>query len=235
MSYVNPSIPDFKQQFVRDFPYGVPLVGGGSGADVQAVLGAPPNGGIASMTVVGGGTGYPAPPTVLIFGGRGVGAIFIATVADGVLTGVSVVSQGYGYTCQPSVYVSNGTGDNTDMAKVTDYDLQAAIIAATAFNVNPRLFSSQTAFSYAYNLLVAHYLVENIAAGNSGVFGKSEWVTKAKQVGNVSEDFDIPDRVLRSPYLSKLAKTTYGSQFLELVSVQLIGNIAPFHRQALPA
>jgi hypothetical protein len=50
----------------------------------------------------------------------------------------------------------------------------------------------------------------------------------------VSEDFDIPKRILNSPYLSKLSKTTYGAQFLELVSPQPIANFQTFYRQTLP-
>lgn len=234
MSYVNPSIPGFKAQFVRDFPYGVPLVGGGSGAELSVTLGAA-GGGIQAVAVVAGGTSYPKAPTVLLFGGSGVGAVLAAVMTAQAISSVNIVNPGFGYTQQPSIYISNGMGDNTDLAKVTDYDLQAAIVAAMSFNINPCLFSSQTAYTYAYNLLVAHYLCENIAAGNTGIFGKAEWLTSAKTVGNVTEHYEIPDRVIRSPYLSKLSKTTYGAQFLELVSPQLIGNIAPFHRQALPA
>lgn len=234
MSYVNPSIPNFKAQFVRDFPYAVPFAGGGSGAELSVALGAA-GGGIQAVTVVAGGTLYPKAPTVLLFGGLGVGAVLAAVMTAQAISSVNIVNPGFGYTQQPSIYISNGMGDNTDLTKVTDYDLQAAIVAAMSFNINPCLFSSQTAYTYAYNLLVAHYLCENIAAGNTGIFGKAEWLTSAKTVGNVTEHYEIPDRVIRSPYLSKLSKTTYGAQFLELVSPQLIGNIAPFHRQALPA
>lgn len=234
MAYVNPSIPSFKSQFVRDFPFAVPLAGGGSGAQLSLTLGAP-GGGVQSVAVSAGGSGYPKAPTVLLFGGGGVGAVLAVTVVSEVVTAVAVVNAGFGYVHQPTIYISNGEGDNTNLTKVTDYDLQAAIIAATLFNINSCLFSSQAAYTYAYNLLVAHYLCENIAAGNTGLFGKAEWLTSAKTVGNVTEHYEIPDRVLRSPYLSKLSKTTYGAQFLELVSPQLIGNIAPFHRQALPA
>lgn len=232
MSYTAPFIPEFKAQFVRDFPYAVPLAGGGSGAAGTVVL----NGDkVASVTVDAPGTGYPAAPTVLLFGGGGVGAVLAATIAANALTAIAVNRSGYGFTSVPQLYISNGDGDNTDIDKVSDYDLQAAFSAAYSYNMACGIFSSQLAYTYAYNLLAAHYLCENVSAGGTGIFGKSEWVTTAKSVGNVRENYEIPDRVLRSPFLAKLSKTTYGSQFLELVSPYLIANMAPFHRSALPA
>ena len=74
----------------------------------------------------------------------------------------------------------------------------------------------------------------NNPLGGMGMNGKAEWLTQSKTVGNVTESYSIPDRILKSPYLSKLSKTTYGAQLLELVSPQLIGNFASFHRDTLP-
>ncbi len=239
MAYALPSIPDFKSQFVRDFPFAVPLSGGGYGARVDPVLGGA-NNGLAGLTLVDGGYDYPAKkvPSIIIYGGGGVGARASLTVTSGEITAVALILAGYGYTftqSPPTVYISNGEGDNTDIKSVTDYDIVAAFNAARAFNMTQSLLSSQQTFTYAYNLLTAHYLCENIRAGGAGLNGKAEWLTNAKTVGNVTESFSIPDRVLKSPYLSKLSKTMYGAQFLELMSPQLIGNMASYHRQALPA
>ena len=237
MAYVLPGIPELKRQMVRDFPYAVPLSGGGSGAYITAALGGA-NNGLASVTVTNGGSGYPANvlPTVIVFGGGGYGAVITVTVVAGVVTTATLADPGYGYVSVPplNVYISNGEGDNTDKTKVTDYDIASAVNAAQGFNLAESLFSSQKAFTYAYNLLAAHYLCETLQAAGTGLGGKAEWLTIGKTIGNVTENYTIPERVLKSPILAKYSKTTYGAQFLELVSPQLIGNMAPFHRNTLP-
>ena len=86
----------------------------------------------------------------------------------------------------------------------------------------------------AYCLLAAHYLCENAQADGAGLAGQSEWVRNAKTVGDVTDSFSIPERVLKSPFLSKISKTTYGSKFLELVSPSLVGNFQSYHRCTLP-
>lgn len=234
MSYLLPSIGDFKGQFIRDFPYATPLAPKGvTVASVTANLSA--GGAVSSLTVASGGSGYSAtsPISVTIYGGGGIGALAGAvTQSAGVITAIALSNGGYGYKLAPQVYV--GVGDNTDQEKVTDPDIASAFTVATQFNLTKALFASQAAFTYAYNLLAAHYLCETVRAGTTGLNGKDDWLTRARQVGNVSEDFDIPARVLNSPFLSKLSKTTYGAQFLEVVSPQLIANMAPFHRDTLP-
>lgn len=238
MPYVLPDIPAFKAQFIRDFPYAVPLAGGGSGVVLTPVIGGA-NGGIVSVTVNAGGTGFPANtvPDLIVQGGAGTGALLKAIMAAGAIASVTVLAPGYGYLpppYAPSIYNSNGLGDNTQRSKVTDFDISAAMSRAFVFNLTQSMVSSQAAFTQLYNLLSAHYLCENLQASGAGLGGKAEWVTNSKTVGNVTESYNIPDRVMRSPILSKLSKTTYGSQFLELISPQLIGNIQVFHRNTLP-
>lgn len=233
MSYVAPSIGLFKAQFVRDFPYATPLLPNGV---TNAVLTCSINsaGNVTEVAITSGGVGYSEsnPPTIVIYGGGGIGAAASLTVTGGVITATAITEAGIGYTIAPQAYVA--VGDNTNTEKVTDYDIARALTAAMQFNFNPGLFSSQAAYTYAANLLSAHYLCETVVAGTTGLNGKAEWLTKAKQVGNVHEQFDIPQRILNSPFLSKLSKTTYGAQFLELVSPQLIANFKTFYRQTLP-
>jgi hypothetical protein len=214
----------------------VPLLGGGSGAVLTPTIGAIPDGGILSIVITNGGSGYPAVPTVIAQGGGGIGSTITAAIIAGVVTSVSIIRPGYGYgtTVLPTLYVSNGLGDNTDNNRVTDYDIASAQNKAMAFNMTSALWGSQASFTTAYNLLAAHYLCEDLLAGGMGLNGKAEWLTQSKTVGNVTESYAIPDRILKSPYLSKLSKTTYGAQFLELVSPQLIGNVLSFHRDTLP-
>ena len=233
MSYVLPTISDFKGQFVRDFPYATPLNPSGVvGAQLSALL----NGdGVSTIAVVSGGSGYSgtATPKVIIYGGGGIGAQAVATIVAGVISTITVTSPGYGYKTAPQVYVGAG-GDDTNSEKVTDADIALAYSKALAYNSTQTLFGSQIAFTIAYNLLAAHYLCETLIAGGLGLNGKSEWLTNSKTVGNVTESFSIPDRILKSPILAKFSKTTYGAQFLEMVSPRLIGNYQSFYRPTLP-
>lgn len=237
MAYQLPGIADFKGQFpLRDFPYAVPVFPeGGSGATATLTVGGP-NNSIATAVVTAGGAGYPKAPTVIVFWGKGTGAILRAALTADAVTGLTIVNPGYGYTDPStlSVYFSPGTGDNTIVSKVTDYDIAKALRAAIQFNMSQAIWGSQAAFTYAYCLLTAHYLCENAIASGAGLGGQSEWVRNSKTVGDVTDSFNIPDRVMRSPFLSKISKTTYGSQFLELISPVLVGNFQSYHRCTLP-
>lgn len=232
MTYLLPTLSDFKAQFVRDFPYATPLSPKGVvGASVTPVLTGDK---VSSIAVNSGGSGYDKQsPEVVIYGGGGIGAQATATVTGGAITAIAITNQGFGYTSLPSVYIAAG-GDNTNDEKVTDYDLSRAFTAAFGFNVAQGLFGSQAAFTYAMNLLAAHYLCATVRAGGTGIFGQADWVVNSKTAGNVSSAYAIPQRVLRHPLLSKLSKTTYGAQFLELVSPQLIGNLGTFYGPARP-
>ena len=223
MAYLLPTIADFKTQFLRDFPYATPLVKSGV-VGAEATVGVNNAGSVVSPVIVVPGSGLPALVTPVVYGGGGVGATLTATVTSGVLTALTVANPGIGYVTAPYVYLPL-FGDNTELSKVTDGDLAKSFTLATAFNITQALLGSQAAFTYAYNLLSAHYLCENVLAGSSGLSGKADWLTKSKSVGNVRESFDIPKRILNSPYLSKLSKTVYGAQFLELMAPQLVGNI----------
>lgn len=233
MSFVLPTIPGFKAQFTRDFPFATPLVKPGVvGAEATASL---TGDGVSAIAVDSAGSGYSvnAVPGVILYGGGGVGAMAAATIVANAVATIAVSNAGYGYKIAPLVYVTLG-GDNTDQEKVTDYDIARAFVASFAFNVSAALFGDQSAFTYAMNLLAAHYLCETLQAGGTGLGGKGEWLTTTKTVGNVMEGYAIPDRVLKSPFLAKLSKTTYGAQFLELVSPYLIGNVQAFRGITLP-
>lgn len=234
MSYLLPTIADFKAQFVRDFPFATPpAVTGVVGATATASINN--SGSVTGVVVNTTGSGLPdqPAPSAVIYGGGGIGALLSVTVVSGAVTLISVTNGGYGYTIAPLVYVALG-GDNTNTKRVSDFDIARAFNAAEAFNMTRNLSGSQAAFTYAYNLLSAHYLCETLQASMTGLAGKAEWLTSSKTVGNVSEAYQIPPRVLNSPFLSKLSRTTYGAQFLELFSPQLIGNMASFHRPTLP-
>ncbi len=231
MSYVLPTIAQFKEQFRRDFPYATPL--SATAAQAEASIGSGQT--VTGITVTSPGSAYGANPAtfpVVVYGGGGIGAQAVATAAAGVVTGIAVTDAGIGYVTAPRVYVPFG-GDNTNAKKVSDFDIASAFVAM-GINLTQALFSSQAAFTRCYNLLAAHYLCESLIAAGVGLGGQAQWLTESKTVGNVTESFKIPDRVLKSPLLAKLSKTTYGAQFLELLSPQLIGNFRFAHRATLP-
>lgn len=234
MPYLSPTIPDFKAQFVRDFPYATPLaVSGIVGATGTAVL----SGGqsVASVTLNTAGSGQPdgATQPVVVYGGGGLNATVTVAISGGVASAFTVANAGFGYKFAPLVYVPIG-GDNTNTEKVTDYDIARALSPAASFNFSEGLFGSQAEFTYAAGLLAAHYLVTSVVAGTTGLGGKANWLTSDQSGGNVSQSFEIPERIKKSPYLASLSKTPYGMQFLELVLPQLIGNMHVFPRRTLP-
>lgn len=233
MAYRFPSIDDFKAQFVRDFPYATPASAPGKtrATGTTVILG----GGVTSITVVSGGAGYTPtqPPGVVLYGGKGLGARATATVTGTAVSAFTIIDPGFGYIEAPTVYVTIG-GDNTDLKKVTDFDIAKALTLATAFNSSMSLFGSQAAYTTAMCLLAAHYLCTSVNAGQVGLNGQANWITAAKTVDGVTESFQIPKRILNSPYLSKLSRTVYGAQYLELVSPLLIGNIQSFRGVTQP-
>jgi hypothetical protein len=114
--------------------------------------------------------------------------------------------------------------DQTDMSKVRDKDITTALLQAAALD-NPALWGDQATYSEVYLLRAAHNLCSNLLASSQGLGGAGQWLTNSKAVGNVSEAYSIPDRILRSPTLSLYSKTTYGCQFLSLIAVRLAGNV----------
>lgn len=67
-------------------------------------------GGVASVTITNGGSGYTLNPTVTITGGGGTGAQGVALVIGGVVIGVTITSAGTGYTSNPTVSFAGGGG-----------------------------------------------------------------------------------------------------------------------------
>ena len=234
MPYLPPTISDFKAQFVRDFSYATPLsLPGVVGAQGTASLSGGQTVTGITLDVAGSGQTDGATTPVVLYGGGGLNATATIAIAGGIATAFTVANAGFNYKFAPLVYVPLG-GDNTNTEKVTDYDIARALSPAGSFNFNSGLFASQSEFTYASGLLTAHYLVNSVVAGTTGLGGKANWLTSDQSGGNVSQSFEIPDRIKKSPYLASLSKTPYGMQFLELVLPQLIGNMQTFPRRTLP-
>jgi autotransporter-associated beta strand protein len=64
--------------------------------------------GVGFIEVNAQGSGYIAPPAVLITGGGGTGAVAEAILSSGAVTGIRVLSPGTGYTSLPTVTLNGG-------------------------------------------------------------------------------------------------------------------------------
>ena len=114
--------------------------------------------------------------------------------------------------------------DQTDKSMVRDADITIAFTQAAA-NFNVGLFANQATYAEASLLLTAHYLCQNLLASSQGLAGSAQWLTNSKAVGNVSEGFSIPERILRSPILSIYSRTLYGMTYLSIIAPLLVGNV----------
>lgn len=107
---------------------------------------------------------------------------------------------------------------------ILDSDITKAF-TFTNVNFNPDLFADQGSYNVGYLLLSAHYLVMNLRASSQGINGQFAFAENSKSVGNVSQGFAIPQRILDNPDWAILTKTNYGAQFIQLVLPQLAGQI----------
>lgn len=225
MPYALPTVSQFKSQFARDFPYAVPAWG----AQVTLTVA---SGVVTAAAVVSGGQGYKDLPTLTVADSEGAGCVLTPTISGGQLTGVVVTSGGTNYV-EPTVTVSGGAGDETDLSRVTDADIQQAILD-TSYNVSQGLFENQQKFQNAFNYLAAHNLVEKLLAAGEGLVSQYNWLTGSKSVGNMQEAFIVPDRISRDPMLSAYSKTRYGMMYLQIISPLLIGGVFTSFRRTMP-
>jgi hypothetical protein len=223
MPFSTPTVDQFKGQFQRDFPFAQP----GFGAAGVPVLGV--GGAVASIGVGNVGQGYTSAPGVVLTpqagDNTGAGATAICTVAAGQITAFQVISPGANYILPPVVSFTGGSGDDTNLERVTDDDINGALLDAS-FNTNPGLFANQQQYSRAFLYLTAHQLVSKMLMAVEGLGSQYEWLTKSKQVGDVHQAFEVPTQLLEdTPWLADISKTRYGAMYLQIVGPLLIGNV----------
>lgn len=124
------------------------------------------------------------------------------------------------------------SADQTDMEHVRDVDICRAFNQAE-INFNEGLFGTLQTFTEAFMLLSAHFLCVNLLNSSQGLGGAGTWLTNSKAVGNVTESFSIPDKILRDPFLAMYSKTSYGMTYLQLIMPLLVGNVMALHRESL--
>lgn len=226
MPYTTPTVSEFKSQFPRDFPYAVPAWG----AVITLTLTA---GVVTAVALRSGGQGYKELPTLTVESTSGSGCVLTPTILAGKVATVALTNGGSGYSSDARVIVSGGAGDDTDLSRVTDTDLQQALFAA-GYNTSQALFDSQARWSYAYNYLAAHMLVEKLLAAGEGLVSQYNWLTASKSVGSMQEAFAIPDKIMKDPFLAPLSKTRYGATYLTIIAPQLCGAMFAAPRRTLP-
>jgi hypothetical protein len=89
-----------------------------SGFSESATLGVLVQGGVGSITVTNGGSGYTTAPTVHFVGGNGTGAAATATIDSGHVTAITVTSAGSGYLSNypPTIVLDPPTSGTTATA-----------------------------------------------------------------------------------------------------------------------
>ena len=117
-----------------------------------------------------------------------------------------------------------GSNSGTNAKRVMDSDITNAQTAATMVS-SQSLWANQTEYTYTFNLLTAHFLVTNLIASSQGIRGQGEWLVQHKSIDGISSSYAIPPRVLNSPTLAPISKTTYGCQYLSLLAPRLVGNV----------
>lgn len=80
------------------------MPGGGAGATVNLTIG------IKNIEITNGGTGYIAPPQLVVNDPSGVGAVITTNIIGGSVTSVSVANPGYGYVGVTGVDFTSGSG-----------------------------------------------------------------------------------------------------------------------------
>lgn len=133
-----------------------------------------------------------------------------------------------------SINPVSGQGDDSDLNKVTDSDISVAIATTATFDINQDLFADQSSFTTAFLYFAAHQLCERLLMSAAGIQSQYSWLTTAKSVGDVSESFQIPPRVLEDPFMAAMSKTRYGVMFLRMMSPLMVGHTFAVPRVTLP-
>lgn len=112
----------------------------------------------------------------------------------------------------------------TDPANnVLDSDISSALNDAE-MDFPQFLFGTQQMFTTACLNLAAHWLYLNLKAAG-GLSGQPNWIQTAKAVGNVSESFQVPQRIMDNPEFAMLSQTFYGKKYLFIVLPLLSGQM----------
>lgn len=111
----------------------------------------------------------------------------------------------------------------TDISNyVVDKDITKSYEQACA-NFNESLFSDDDEIKIVYLYLTAHYLVNDL--NEAGLESTGSQLVSSIKVGNVSENYKIPDWMINNQAFSYFTTTSYGLKYLSLVAPLMVGNI----------
>lgn len=108
-------------------------------------------------------------------------------------------------------------------SNVVAQDIQNALSEMTD-DFPQGLFATQSEFTTCALLLAAHIMVMSIKEG-AGLNAQPAWIQTQKAVGNVSESFQIPQRIMDNPYYAWLCQTYYGRRYLMKLLPRLNGQM----------
>lgn len=108
---------------------------------------------------------------------------------------------------------------------VLDNDITKAFLEAK-FSFNEGLVGGVCdEVLHVYYYLVAHYLVMDIQASQSGLANSGKFLVASKSAGSVSVSYSIPESYLKDPILSYYTKTDYGMKYLSVIMPKMVGNM----------
>lgn len=107
---------------------------------------------------------------------------------------------------------------------VQDSDIEAAFSEAQ-MTFNQSLFTTDATIKLGYLYLTAHYLVHDLRAAAGGLNAPVAMLTTGRSVGNVSENYGIPQAYLDDPMLTFYVGSAYGLKYLSFIWAQLRGGV----------
>ena len=121
-------------------------------------------------------------------------------------------------------YLPPGSPSPPDPQFVSDADITKAFgEAQMAFNQG--LFGDDNGITIAYLYLTAHFLCIDLRAALAGISGAGTFPVSGRSVGNVSENYMIPEAYSDDPYIAMFTATSYGVKYLTLLLPNLRGNV----------
>ena len=108
---------------------------------------------------------------------------------------------------------------------VQDVDIQNAIQDAQSTMPVWDIWCNQAEFTNAVNYLIAHHLVTGINMSTLGMQGQWNWLTEGKSVGEVAENYVIPEWIKENKVLAYLTTTKYGAKFCSIIAPRMVGNV----------
>ena len=113
------------------------------------------------------------------------------------------------------------------LPSIRDKDIAAAVGEATPL-FNPSLYPDDNTRNLMFMYLVAHFVVSDFNAAESGGIGSAGFQT-SRSADSVSESVQIPEWITNDPTLSQLCTTYYGRKYVLMASqyvsavVQVVG------------